>query len=139
MGVCFHFKHIYVHYFVTTSHSCRRNISLHCVQRSNSFPSFLRLSLLPPVFPQSPVENEISSFHTKVLLLNTFFLLMPIYRPLLIYAIVLISAKNSRIKLLQIKASVTPGLRPSYNQLTIQICENRTSITETAHDWSQRS
>ena len=37
------------------------------------------------------------------------------------------------------KALVTPGLRPSYNLFTIQICENRMSITETAHDWSQRS
>ncbi len=37
------------------------------------------------------------------------------------------------------KALVTPGLRPSYNHFTIQICENRTSITEKAHDWSQRS
>ncbi len=37
------------------------------------------------------------------------------------------------------KALVTPGLWPSYNQCTIQNCENRTSITETARDLSQRS
>ncbi len=35
------------------------------------------------------------------------------------------------------KALVTPGVRPSYNQFTIG--ENRTSITERAHDWSQKS